>query len=162
MGKSRDLCPELRVHGTVMESVQSDTYLGDVISFDGSNTLNIKCRVSKGNGIIAKIKNMLESLSLGKHYFKIALLLRESLLINGVITSAESWYGLKKNEIEQLEDLDHQLLRHIFEVPKSVPTCALYLETGCLSLETIIKIRRVCFLHTLINLREDEMLHKSS
>ena len=160
VGKSRDLCPELRVHGTVMESVKSDTYLGDVISFDGSNTQNIKQRVSKGNGIIAKIKNMLESLSLGQHYFKIALLLRESLLINGVITSAESWYGLKKCEMEQLEDLDHQLLRHIFEVPKSVPTCALYLETGCLSLETIIKIRRVCFLHTLVNLREDEMLHQ--
>ena len=27
---------------TVMESVKSDTYLGDVISFDGSNTQNIK------------------------------------------------------------------------------------------------------------------------
>ena len=54
VGKSRDLCPELRVHGTVMESVTSDTYLGDVISCDGSNAETIKSRVSKGNGIIVR------------------------------------------------------------------------------------------------------------
>ena len=107
IGKSRDLCPELRVHGTVMERVTSDTYLGDIISVDGSNSENIRNRVSKGNGIISKIKNYLESVSLGKHYFKIALLLRESLLINGIMTSAESWYGLKRCEIDLLEDLDH-------------------------------------------------------
>ena len=160
VGKPRETCPELRVHGTPMECVKSDTYLGDVISFDGSNTLNIKHRVSKGNGIIAKIKDMLVSLSLGKHYFRIALLLRESMLINGIITSAESWYGLRKSEIDQLEDLDHQFLRHIFEVPRSVPICALFLETGSISLETIIKMRRVCFLHYLVNLTNEEMLYQ--
>ena len=152
--------PELQVHGTVMKSVKSDTYLGDVISCDGSNAETIKSRVSKGNGIIAQIKNMLESVSLGQHYFKIALLLRESMLINGIITSAETWYGLKEREIDQLADIDHQFLRFIFEVPQSVPTCALFLETGSLTLKTIIKMRRVVFLHYLANLKEDEMLHK--
>ena len=152
IGKSRDLCPELRVHGTVMERVTSDTYLGDIISVDGSNSENIRNCVSKGNGIIAKIKNYLESVSLGRHFFKIALLLRESLLINGIMTSAESWYGLKKCEIDLLEDLDHQLLRYIFEVPKSVPTCGLFLETGAVSIGTRIKISRVNYLHYLVNL----------
>ena len=160
VGKPREMCPELRVHGTRMESVKSDTYLGDDISFDGSNTLNVKQRVSKGNGLIAKIKDMLESLSLGKHYFRIALLLRESMLINGIITSAESWYGLRKSEIDQLEDLDHQFLMHIFVVPRSLPICALFLETGSISLETIIKMRRVCFLHYLVNLSNEEMLYQ--
>ena len=160
IGKSRDLCPELRVHGTVMERVTSDTYLGDIISVDGSNSENIRNRVSKGNGIISKIKNYLESVSLGKHYFKIALLLRESLLINGIMTSAESWYGLKRCEIDLLEDLDHQLLRYIFEVPKSVPTCGLFLETGAVSIETRIKISRVNYLHYLVNLDKEEMLSK--
>ena len=116
--------------------------------------------MSKGNGIIAKIKNYLESVSLGRHFFKIALLLRESLLINGIMTSAESWYGLKRCEIDLLEDLDHQLLRYIFEVPKSVPTCGLFLETGAVSIETRIKISRVNYLHYLVNLDKEEMLSK--
>ena len=41
VGKSSILCPELRVHGSPMECVQSDTYLGDVLTNDGTNTVNI-------------------------------------------------------------------------------------------------------------------------
>ena len=54
----------------------SDTYLGDVVSGDGSNKLNIAIRVSKGLGKIAQIMSMVEKTSLGKHYFKIAFLER--------------------------------------------------------------------------------------
>ena len=44
-----------------MESVQSDTNLGDVIAADGTNTLNIMARISKGKGILAKKRNYLET-----------------------------------------------------------------------------------------------------
>ena len=77
-----------------MESVGSDTYLGDIIASNGSSTENIKARISRGNGAISKIRNILDSVSLGEHYFKIALLLRESLLLSSMLSSSESWYGL--------------------------------------------------------------------
>ena len=88
VGKPNSLCPELLVHGCPMESVESDTYLGDVISSEGSNRDNIKARISKGNGILAKIRDYLETVSFGAHYFKIALLLRESLLLNDILTNS--------------------------------------------------------------------------
>ena len=47
----------------------SDTYLGDVVSGDGSNKLNIASRVSKVLGKIVQIMSMVEKISLGKHYF---------------------------------------------------------------------------------------------
>ena len=125
-----------------------------------SNTKNISNRVSKGNGIIAHIKSILESVSLGVHYFKIAFLLRESLFLNGILYSSESWYAIKEAEIEELEKLDRMLLRSIFEVPRSVPTSSLYLESGCISIRTILKSRRVNFLFYLSNLEESEMLYK--
>ena len=53
VGKTNQWCPELKVHGSTMESVSSDTYLGDIISSNGSNTENIKARISRGNGIIS-------------------------------------------------------------------------------------------------------------
>ena len=82
-----------------MECVQSDTYLRDTISSNRSNTENGSKRISKGNGIIAQIKNILDNVSLGSYYLKIALLLRESLLINGYLTNSEVWYGLRTSEI---------------------------------------------------------------
>ena len=56
VGKESSICPKLKVHGTDMQKVTSDEYLGDIISADGTNTLNIAKRVSKGLGIITEIK----------------------------------------------------------------------------------------------------------
>ena len=71
VGKHNPVCPELRVHGTPMECVESDVYLGDVISASGSNTQNIKARISRGKGI--------------------ALLLGQSLFLSSILTYSESW-----------------------------------------------------------------------
>ena len=103
---------------------------------------------------------MLESISLGAHYFKIAFLLRESLFLNGILYSSESWYGLKNAEVNELEKLDKILSRRIFEVPQSVPSVSLFLESGCTRIGTIIKAKRIIFLHYLVNLDKSEMLYK--
>ena len=45
VGGKKKLCPELKVHVTVMESVQHDMYLGDLISSDAKNRKNVKKRI---------------------------------------------------------------------------------------------------------------------
>ena len=160
VGKMSDLCPTLQVHGTNMNHVTEDTYLGDVISNDGRNSKNIKCRVGKGLGKITEIMNILEKISLGESYFRIAMLLRESIFLNSVLTNGEVWYGLEKSEIKQLEDLDLILLRKILNTPFSVPAEAVYLELGCLNIETILKSRRLNYLHYLVNQDESSMLYQ--
>ena len=158
VGNKNEFCPTLLVHGTPMPEASSDTYLGDVISSDGTNKLNILSRVSKGQGKIAQIMSMVDKISLGKHYFKIALLLRESIFLSSVLTNSEVWYRVTKAELEELESLDRSLLKRIFSVPDSTPTAALYLETGSMSIATTIKARRVNYLHYLVKLPEKEML----
>ena len=60
IGKNSEACPSLKVHGHPMEKVLSDTYLGDVISSNGRNKLNIESRVAKGLGIVSKILDILK------------------------------------------------------------------------------------------------------
>ena len=121
VGKNQDTCPVLQVHGTLMESVSHDTYLGDIISSDGKNARNIKKRVARGIGISTQILNLLESICLGEFYIEIALLLREALFINSILTNAEIWYSLTNEEIKELDDLDKTLMRNILKVPFSTP-----------------------------------------
>ena len=64
VGKPSIFCPELKIHGFPMEKVHNHTYLGDILSFDGRNTLNIKDRVGKGIGIMSDILNTLDIVSL--------------------------------------------------------------------------------------------------
>ena len=67
------------------------------------------------------ILTILEKVTLGEHYFKTAILLRESMFINSVLSSSDIWYGLSRANVEQLEDLDASLLRKILNAPSSVP-----------------------------------------
>ena len=160
IGEPSATCPTLKVHGTVMENVTEDTYLGDIISSDGKNRKNLKKRISKGLGIITQIMNLLEIVSFGHHYTEIALLLRESMFVNGILNNAEVWYGIKKSDIAELEDLDRLLLRRILRAPVSTPKEALYLELGVVPLGVLIQARRINYMHNLLNRSESEMVYK--
>ena len=126
IGKTNGFCPQLKVHGTIMENVHEDMYLGDVISSDGKNKKNVEKRISKGLGIITQIMNLLEIICFGSHYIEIALLLRESMFINGILYNAEVWYGLTRAEVGEFEKLDRLLLRKILGTPISTPHEAIY------------------------------------
>ena len=160
IGKESEKCTKLKVHGHQMEMVESETYLRDIISRDGKNRLNIENRVAKGLGIVSQIMDLLKAVSFGVHYFEMAATLRQSLLLSGILTNCEVWYGLSKNDISQLEEVDKLLLRQIFNVASSCPIEALYLEMGCLPLSIVIKCRRLNYLHYLVNRSESEMLSK--
>ena len=160
IGRKSDTCPQLKVHGTIMESVQQDMYLGDLISCDGKNKKNIEKRISKGLGIISQILNLLEIVSFGSHYIEIALLLRESMFLNGVLYNSEVWYGLTKAEVSEFEKLDRLLLRKILGVPFSTPQEAFYLELGIVPISVILKTRRIQYLHNLTKRDDDTMIHQ--
>ena len=106
VGKGTEMCPEMKVHGVPTDHVEEATYLGDIISQDGSNTSNVRSRVSKGMGLVNQIMKMLQTVSFGVKFFEIALSFREAILINGMLGSVESWYGLKEKEIEEFEEMD--------------------------------------------------------
>ena len=115
---------------------------------------------TENSGCPLLARKYLETVSFGSHYFKIALLLRESLFINSILTNSESWYGLTPSEIADLENLDLIFFRSLFQVPQTVPTVALFLETGSLTIGTILKMKRINYLHYLIKLDKSEMLSK--
>ena len=47
VGKQNSECYKLLVHGTKMQQVESDDYVGDVISSDGSNDKNIALYIGR-------------------------------------------------------------------------------------------------------------------
>ena len=86
----------------VMEQKEEEKYLGDLISVDGRNIKNIKARIAKGTGIVTKILAMLEGIPLGKQYFKVGTILRDSLLTSSMLLNSEAWYNLTCAELDLL------------------------------------------------------------
>ena len=77
-----------------VDVAEQDKYLGDILTNDGKNLKNILARKAKGLGIIDRIMKMLEDLFFGPYQLEVALMWRNSLFLNGILTNSEAWYGL--------------------------------------------------------------------
>ena len=89
------------------------SYLGDILSASGSVDATIEKRRQKGIGICSQISGMINGLSLGHYYFKIAFLFRETMLLNGMLTNLEVWHPVSSSQIEILEKIDTNFLKKV-------------------------------------------------
>ena len=103
---------------------------------------------------------ILEDICFGKFQFEVAVVLRNSLLINGILTNAEAWYDIKKADLETLEKVDESLLRQVLEAPCSTPREMLHLEMGLLPIRFIIMSRRLNFLHCILRENKESLVYR--
>ena len=165
VGRANPFCPVLQVHGEEIDLVEQDRYLGDDICSTiqgptGSNQKNINKRKGTGMGVSNQIMLILKSVSVGHFYFEIAVILRESLLINSMCFNSEVWYAVTQAQVSELEEVDKMTMRKVLSASVSAPLESLHLELGTTPLKYIMKGRRVMFLHYLVSQKEEEMLSK--
>ena len=151
-------CPTLKVQNQEMMTSEKQQYLGDILSDDGKIDSNITERYNKGVGVVNQIITLLREVHFGKHYFEMALLFRTSMLINSVLCSVESLYGLKQSHIDKLESCDKYLMRKMFNSVATTPIEAYYLETGTLPIRFHISERRLMFLWTILEKSDTELV----
>ena len=160
IGKVNNICPTLKVHDEDMKNSDSETYLGDIISNTGKVRPNIQSRREKGFGLASEILSILSEIPLGKFRVEIALILRQAMLINGMLYSSEVWSDVKDSDIELLEDVDEFFLRSIFRAHSKTPLEFLHLETGTIPIRLIIASRRVNYLHHILTRPENELIFR--
>ena len=49
-------------------------------------------------------------MTFGMYFMDVALILRESMLLNGIMTNSEVWYGVKEEHFTALESADNDLI----------------------------------------------------
>ena len=95
---------------TDITETEEEKYLGDIISKSAKNVRNITARKNKSIGICRKIMKSLQDIWFGKYHYEVAILLRNSLLINSLLTNSEAWHNLTETDIRNLEKVDENLL----------------------------------------------------
>ena len=134
-----------------MNEVKETKYLGDIIQSNGHNNSNIKNRTNKAHGNVNKIITSLKERHYGKHYFKAAMLMRQRMLVGGMLTNSECWINLTKKDIEDLEKPDIILQRKVLSVQGNPSTCFMQLELGIIPVRFVVKQKRLNFLHYILN-----------
>ena len=86
----------------VMKNVEEKTYLGHIIQSNGKNENNIQDKVGKAVGSVENILSALNERPYGRHTFKAALLMRQGLMLGGLLTNAETWINITEKDIMKL------------------------------------------------------------
>ena len=160
MGKPNQSCPTLKVHGKEMSEVSHEKYLGDIIDNKATNKLNIEQRTGKGYGIVNQILAIVKEVPLGWRRIKAGLILRQAMLLNGILFNSETWHGITETDIESFEKVDQSLLKGLtIQHPKG-PIAALYLELGQLPIRFIWASRRILYLQTILKRNQTEVTRK--
>ena len=158
----REKCDHiLKAHEVNMQQVSKSKYLGDIINNKGTIDDTIADRKSKSIGIISKITTILDTITFGMYYVDTALILREAMLVNGILTNCEIWYRVTEDHIKILESADITLFRKIFMAHSKTALEIFYLETGKIPLRYIVSKRRLLYLWNILKCNDNELIKKT-
>ena len=108
---------------------------------------NIEKRKARGYGIVNNILAIVNEIPLSFRKIQAGLLLRQAMLINGILFNSEAWHNISSKDVMVLEKVDQALLRGLIGAHSKTPVEALYLETNSVPLRYILKCRRIIYLH---------------
>ena len=121
---------------------------------------NILERTNKSNGTINKIMSTLNERPFGKHLFKAYKLMREGMLLGGLLTNAESWINVVNQDLECLEKPDSILQRKVLSSSGNPCKAFMMLELGITPVRFVIMQKRMQFLQYILKESTDSMLFR--
>ena len=153
-------CPDLKVHNDPMDKKDSTKYLGNILSSKGGVAETIEDRRTKGWGKVAQIMGILGVVDMGAHRLEVGLLLREAILVNSLLYSAEAWSGVTEKQLARLEVVDSALFRQLTGGHSKCASEFHHLETGTLKLRHTLTYLRLLYHHNILARDENETINK--
>ena len=160
IGNNKAECPELKVDGAKMENSDQEVYLWDIFDKSARAKPNLERRKSKGYGAVNNILAITSEVPLAHWKIQAGLSLRQAVFINGILYNSEAWHSIEDKDLIPFEKADELLLRGLLNAHSKTPLEALYLETNSLPIRFILKIRRIMFLHNILQKNSSEMIRK--
>ena len=141
-----------------MQTDHQVKYLGDQVDQTGDCKATIQERRGKAFGITSEILSIANSVPLGQWRVSSGLMLRQAMLVNGILYNSECWQGTNVDkEILSLNKPDQSLLRGLVSGHSKVPLEFLFLETGSTPLSLIHADRRLVYLQTILRKEPSEL-----
>ena len=150
VGKHKGEPKEWNLGDLKIEETSTYKYLGDVISDDGKNAKNLEARQNKTIATTVTINSIASGEVLRKIETQVLIELHEKATIPGLLGNAESW-NLNRGEKANLERIEVQALKSLFDLPAHTPTPAIIFTLGTLYTNVRVDKMRFMYLHRILN-----------
>ena len=132
-----------------IEEMDHYKYLGDIVTNDGRNIKNIESRKNKVFSTTIGINAIAGTDVLRRLETTVLLELHEKMVIPALLANAETWV-LNKSEYAEIERIEIQNLKHLFDLPVHTPTPAIIFTLGTMYTKIRIDTKQLIYLHRLL------------
>ena len=82
------------------------------------------------------------------------------ILRGSTLYACETYYNLKENEIREIEKIDEDFLRQVFDIQRSCPIPLLYLESGQIPARFLVQKQKLNYLYDILQRDNESLLFK--
>ena len=104
--------------------------------------------------------SLCNDVTLGLYALHSLLLIYKSVFIPTILYSSQAWTNITNEDLHKLKTVQLKYLKRTPQVPNSACNCIVYLELGVLPIEYEIHIRKLVFLHHIVNTVEEDPVKK--
>ena len=133
-----------------LENVTTYKYLGTTINNKGTKEDHINKLKGKAEATIQTIFNIAGNNNFSKIEMKTIWKLIDTCLIPTLLYATETW-TITKNEIKHIQTIFDNIIKRILKTPTSTPSEIIQLETGFLSIESMIHEKQLMYYHRIHN-----------
>ena len=144
----------------IMENVTEKKYLGNIISSNMKNQMNIKDRTNKAVGNVNKIISGLNERPYGRYTYRAAKIMREAMVIGPMLNNSETWININKEDINNLGKPDAMLQRQLLTKWGNPCKVFMSLELGLIPVKFVIMGNCLKYLKTILNESMDSMIRQ--
>ena len=160
IGKHKNEKQKWKLGSLEIEETDDYKYLGDLVTNDGKNTRNIENRKNKTFAATSGINSIAGTSVMRKIETKVILELHDKVILSALLTNAEAW-TLNKSEKDEIERIEIQTLKMLFDLPIHTPTPAIIHTFGILYTNLRIEKKRLMYLHRLVNMKDTSWTQKT-
>ena len=149
IGNHREAKTTWNLGEKTIENCAHYKYLGEIISRNGSNTENLKERMTKFKGTVIENMTCAKNEVMKRIQSSIMLKYHEAVALPTLLYGCETW-DLKTIEMKQLERVELWALKKMFGLPPTTPNGAVRYTTGTMFMEVRIHIKQIMYFHHLL------------
>ena len=157
---STDNSSSLFLSGIKLEADPQFRYLGDIFNNKGNNSSLCEDRAQKATGSSNEIISLCKESIPGNTQISNMILLYHTVFIPGLIYNCKSWSNLSSENYAMLQKSQLTFLRRVMELPRSVPTDALFLEMAIWPIRFEIEFRHLTYLKRIIDRDQNDPVYQ--
>ena len=125
-------------------------YLGEWYNEKGDHKTSLKKRKEKINYFIKKIKYYGNEFKLGKYALMTRVKIYKTVVFPSIFHNIEAWSSINKNEMDELEKIQANIIKRICEQRVTTPYYGLISELGIWPVKNQVEYKRIILLHNIL------------